>query len=89
LREIAMPSISDIAGGRGVVVKVLRVGVDGTDREIYAAEYGEPPDGGTIPRLVGRLLTHPVKGLDNHAHLYETLITARGAIKAHCEVAEV
>ena len=37
--------MSDVAGGRGVLVKVLRVGVDGTDREINAAEYGAAPDG--------------------------------------------
>ena len=30
---------------RGVLVKVLRVGVDGTDREINAAEYGHAPAG--------------------------------------------
>ena len=31
--------------GRGVLVKVLRVGVDGTDKEINAAEYGAAPAG--------------------------------------------
>ena len=31
--------------GRGVLVKVLRVGVDGTDKEINAAEYGAAPPG--------------------------------------------
>jgi threonine dehydrogenase-like Zn-dependent dehydrogenase len=45
LAELAKPSVSDVANGRGVLVKVLRVGVDGTDREINAAEYGAPPDG--------------------------------------------
>jgi threonine dehydrogenase-like Zn-dependent dehydrogenase len=45
LAELARPSLSDVAGGRGVLVKVLRVGVDGTDREINAAEYGAAPDG--------------------------------------------
>jgi threonine dehydrogenase-like Zn-dependent dehydrogenase len=40
-----MPSLSEIPNGRGVLVKVLRVGVDGTDREINAAEYGAAPDG--------------------------------------------
>jgi glucose 1-dehydrogenase len=45
LAELAKPSPSDIAGGRGVLVKVLRVGVDGTDREINAAEYGAAPAG--------------------------------------------
>jgi threonine dehydrogenase-like Zn-dependent dehydrogenase len=45
LAELAKPSVSDVADGRGVLVKVLRVGVDGTDREINAAEYGRAPDG--------------------------------------------
>ncbi len=45
LAELAKPSISDIPGGRGVLVKVLRVGVDGTDKEINAAEYGQAPEG--------------------------------------------
>jgi threonine dehydrogenase-like Zn-dependent dehydrogenase len=40
-----MPSISDIGHGRGVLVRVLRVGVDGTDKEIHAAEYGAAPEG--------------------------------------------
>ena len=40
-----MPSISSISDGRGVLVKVLRVGVDGTDKEINAAEYGAAPPG--------------------------------------------
>jgi len=45
LAELARPSVSDVPGGRGVLVKVLRVGVDGTDKEINAAEYGAAPDG--------------------------------------------
>jgi threonine dehydrogenase-like Zn-dependent dehydrogenase len=45
LATLAKPSPSDVPGGRGVLVKVLRVGVDGTDKEINAAEYGTAPDG--------------------------------------------
>jgi threonine dehydrogenase-like Zn-dependent dehydrogenase len=45
LREIRKPSVDDIPEGRGVLVKVLMVGVDGTDREIDAGEYGNPPEG--------------------------------------------
>ncbi len=45
LRDAPKPSLDQIPGGRGVLVRVLRVGVDGTDREINAAEYGAPPDG--------------------------------------------
>src|ERR671924_1550453 len=45
LAELAKPSLSDVASGRGVLVRVLRVGVDGTDKEINAAEYGAAPEG--------------------------------------------
>src|SRR5207244_11736312 len=45
LTELAMPSINDIPNDRGVIVQVLRVGVDGTDKEINAAEYGQAPPG--------------------------------------------
>jgi len=45
LAELPKPSVAQIEGGRGVLVRVLRVGVDGTDREINAAEYGAAPKG--------------------------------------------
>ena len=45
LRELPKPRLEEIPGGRGVLVKVLRVGVDGTDREINAAAYGAAPEG--------------------------------------------
>ena len=45
LAELARPRVSDVPNGRGVLVEVLRVGVDGTDKEINAAEYGEAPPG--------------------------------------------
>src|SRR6185503_9524228 len=45
LASLEKPSLDDVPGGRGVLVKVLRVGVDGTDKEINAAEYGAAPPG--------------------------------------------
>ena len=45
LEEVASPQVTDVENGRGVLVEVLRVGVDGTDKEINAAEYGEAPPG--------------------------------------------
>jgi threonine dehydrogenase-like Zn-dependent dehydrogenase len=45
LAALPEPRLDEIPGGRGVVVRVLRVGVDATDREINAAEYGEAPPG--------------------------------------------
>jgi threonine dehydrogenase-like Zn-dependent dehydrogenase len=54
LRDVAVPSLNDqphphvctIPEGRGVLVKVLQVGVDATDREINEALYGNAPPGG-------------------------------------------
>ena len=45
LATIPRPLLSDIPGGRGVLVRILSVGVDGTDKEIDAAEYGMAPPG--------------------------------------------
>jgi threonine dehydrogenase-like Zn-dependent dehydrogenase len=45
LVDMQKPSVDETPNGRGVLVKVLRVGVDGTDKEINAAEYGAAPPG--------------------------------------------
>jgi len=45
LADLPEPSVDDVPDGRGVLVEVLRVGVDGTDKEINDAEYGAAPEG--------------------------------------------
>jgi threonine dehydrogenase-like Zn-dependent dehydrogenase len=40
------------------------------------------------PGWLRRLITHPVKGLENWKTLFDTLTTARTAIKVYCEVAD-
>jgi threonine dehydrogenase-like Zn-dependent dehydrogenase len=45
LRDIPEPTLDQIPDGRGVLVKILRVGLDGTDKEINAGEYGATPEG--------------------------------------------
>src|SRR6184192_2520668 len=45
LEDVPRPEVSDVPDGKGVLVRVLRVGVDGTDKEINAAEYGAAPPG--------------------------------------------
>ena len=45
LTDTPMPKLDDVPGGRGVLVKVLQIGVDATDREINEALYGNPPAG--------------------------------------------
>jgi threonine dehydrogenase-like Zn-dependent dehydrogenase len=46
--DLPKPSLDQVPNGRGVLVKVLRVGVDGTDKEINAAEYGAAPSESTF-----------------------------------------
>lgn len=45
LAEIDRPELDQVPNGRGVLVRILSVGVDGTDKEIDAAEYGMAPPG--------------------------------------------
>lgn len=45
LATLDRPRLDEIPGGRGVLVRVLQVGVDGTDKEINAGEYGDAPPG--------------------------------------------
>jgi threonine dehydrogenase-like Zn-dependent dehydrogenase len=45
LAELRKPSVEDVPGGRGVLVRVLKIGVDATDREINEAKYGAAPPG--------------------------------------------
>ena len=45
LADLPEPKVDDVPDGRGVLVEVLRVGVDGTDKEINDAEYGDAPAG--------------------------------------------
>jgi threonine dehydrogenase-like Zn-dependent dehydrogenase len=45
LVEMDEPKTNDVANGRGVKIKTLRVGGCGTDREINNAEYGTAPEG--------------------------------------------
>ena len=43
--SLARPSLERLHDGRNALVQILQVGVDGTDREIIAAEYGAAPPG--------------------------------------------
>jgi threonine dehydrogenase-like Zn-dependent dehydrogenase len=45
LTDVPKPSLDDVKDGHGVLVKVLKVGVDATDREINDALYGNAPPG--------------------------------------------
>ena len=42
----------------------------------------------SIAGWLSRLLTHPVKGLENYEMLFQALLNGNGAIKVYCEVAD-
>ena len=45
LRDVPKPKVTDVPNGRGVLVRVLKVALDGTDRDIDKGEYGRAPEG--------------------------------------------
>ena len=45
LTDLPVPSLDMMPNGHGVLARVLKVGVDATDREINDGLYGNPPDG--------------------------------------------
>src|SRR5687767_15750447 len=45
LASLAKPSLDQVPEGRGVLVRVLKVGIDATDKEINEAKYGNAPPG--------------------------------------------
>jgi len=48
LADLPEPQVESVRGERGVLVRVLRVGLDGTDKEINAGAYGTAPAGADI-----------------------------------------
>jgi threonine dehydrogenase-like Zn-dependent dehydrogenase len=74
----ASPSIEEIAGSGGVLVKMLAAGVCGTDRSIYSGQYGEAPEGsdflvighenfGQVQSIGANVWSRPSKPLTNRA----------------------
>jgi len=72
LEDVPMPHVNDIPNGKRVLVKVLRVGVDGTT--LY-------------PGQAKKLLTTPIQGLENFEQMLHELTQNREAIKVYVEVA--
>ncbi len=66
LRDIPKPSLGEIPDGRGVLVKVLRIGLDGTDKEINTGEYGSPPPGDNYLVLGNKVVVGTVNANREH-----------------------
>ena len=89
LAELPKPSLQDIPNGRGVLVKVLRVGLCGTDKEIDAGEHGQAPQGQDFlvigHECIGRVVEvgEQVTELAPVDHVVPTVRRPGGSIYAH------
>ena len=67
----------------------VMVGIVNANREYFEMGVKDMAQAeAEYPGWLARLLTHPVKGLENYRELLDKLTTARGAIKVFCEVAD-
>jgi hypothetical protein len=79
LREVEEPCVNDIPDGRGVLVRVLLVGVDGTDNDLVKATA-------FYPGWLEKLLTTRVPGVASYQQLLRELSGNNDAIKVFVEV---
>lgn len=87
-RMISVPAdriTLDFVLGNKVMVGTVNAGREHFDRAIVDLTQAEMRFEGWLKRL----LTHPVKGLDNYAELFKTLAASQAAIKVYCEVVEL
>jgi threonine dehydrogenase-like Zn-dependent dehydrogenase len=76
LEDVPKPSVDQIPNGRDVLVRVLCVGVAGTDKEARAL----------FPGWLEQLLTTPIDGLEIYEEMLRVLIEDRDAINVVVEV---
>lgn len=69
LREIEKPTLDQVPNGRGVLVKVLQIGVDATDKEINEAQYGNSPDGDDFLVIGHEVFGQVVETGENVSHV--------------------
>ncbi|HMH46085.1 MAG TPA: hypothetical protein VK538_00060 [Solirubrobacteraceae bacterium] len=74
--DIPKPSVDQIPDARGVLVRVLCVGVDGTEKEARAL----------FPGRLEQLPTTPIDGLENYEEMLRALTEDRDAINVVVEV---
>jgi threonine dehydrogenase-like Zn-dependent dehydrogenase len=68
----------------------VMVGTVNANREYFEAGVRDMSQAEMqFPGWLKRLLTHPVKGLENYRTLFEQLASGNGAIKVFCEIAEL
>ena len=68
----------------------VMVGTVNANREYFETGVGHLSQAELeYPGWLGKLLTDPVKGLENYGELFQKLTSPNGAIKVFCQVAEL
>jgi threonine dehydrogenase-like Zn-dependent dehydrogenase len=70
--------------GNRVMVGTVNANRDHFERGVEDMALAEATHGGWLAEL----LTHPIYGLDHYSELFETLTSAKAAIKVYCEIGE-
>ena len=67
----------------------VMVGTVNANREYFESGVGDMSQAELeYPGWLARLLTHPVKGLENYRELFDKLTNAKDSIKVYCQVSE-
>ena len=86
-REVMVPA--DRINLEFVLGNKVMVGTVNANREYFESGVKDMAQAeAQYPGWLSRLLTHPVRGLENYRRLFEALEGARGAIKVFCEIAQ-
>src|SRR5207248_6155298 len=87
-RKIELPA--DKINLEFVLGNKVMVGTVNANREYFETGVRDLSQAELLyPGWLNRLLTHPVKGLENYRQLFEYLEHGQGVIKAFCQVAQV
>ena len=79
---------SDVINQGFVLGNKVMVGTVNANREYFEIGVKDLAQAeAEYPGWLSRLLTHPVKGLENYQELFARLTNPNGAIKVFCEVA--
>lgn len=88
LRQIEVPA--DKINLRFVLGNKVAFGSVNANREYFEAGVKDLSTAKLqYPGWLRKLLTHPVKGLENYAEMIRLLTETKGAIKVYCEVAAI
>jgi glucose 1-dehydrogenase len=87
LDDLPIPGVDDVLDGRGVLGNKVAVGSVNANRTYFERGVLDMALAEAhYPGWLGRLLTHPVDGLENFGEMIRLLTEEKSAIKVYVEV---